>query len=398
MNVLFLSRWFPYPPDNGSKIRAFNLIGRLSLHHEIDLVSFAPEMVAEERLAVMRRYCRRVDVALYEPFQPDRLMARLGFFSRRPRSVIDTHSVEMQRLVKEAERGCSFDVVIASEIDMAPYALALQSTPKVLEELELTKIHDRFIGQRHPLKKLRSGLTWWKLSRYIVDLLRAFDGCTVVSEREREQVLQVSPRGCPVTIVPNGVDVALYAMDFGPPEADTLVYSGALTYSVNFDAVDFFLREVFPSIQAQRPDVRLSVTGKLEGVPIDRLPVNDGLVLTGYLDDVRPTVARSWACVVPLRAGGGTRLKILEALALGTPVVSTSMGAEGLAVTPGADILIADEPTEFADATLRLLEDPALRAELAANGRRLVRGRYDWDQIGEQLDQFLHQVVQDYRR
>jgi len=99
--------------------------------------------------------------------------------------------------------------------------------------------------------------------------------------------------------------------------------------------------------------------------------------------------------VVPLRVGGGTRLKILEALALGTPVVSTSLGAEGLEVTPGVDILIADEPTEFADATLRLLEDPALRAQLAANGRRLVRRRYDWDQIGEQLDRFLHQVAQE---
>jgi glycosyltransferase involved in cell wall biosynthesis len=274
----------------------------------------------------------------------------------------------------------------------------LPDTPKVLEELEVTKIHDQFRAQRHPLKRLRSALTWWKLSRYIAALLRAFDGCTVVSEREREQVLRVSPRGCPVVVVPNGVDVAGCAMDFGPPEADTLVYSGALTYSVNFDAVGFFLREVFPLIQARRPDVRLSVTGKLEGVPIDRLPANDGLVLTGYLDDVRPTVARSWACVVPLRVGGGTRLKILEALALGTPVVSTSMGAEGLEVTPGEDILIADEPTEFANATLRLLEDAALRAELAANGRRLVCRRYGWDQIGEGLDQFVRQVAQGHRR
>ncbi len=398
MNVLFLSRWFPYPPDNGSKIRAFNLIRRLSLRHEVDLVSFASEMVTEDRLAVMRRFCRRVDVALYEPFQPDRLRARLGFLSWRPRSVIDTHSVEVQRLVEEAGRRCSFDMVIASEIDMAPYALALPSTPRVLEELELTKIHDRVIGERRLLKKLRGGLTWWKLSRYTAALLRAFDGCTVVSEREQERVLQVSSRGCPVLVVPNGVDVAGYAMDFGPPEADALVYSGALTYSVNFDAVDFFLREVFPLIQAKRPTVKLSVTGKLEGVPIDRLPANDGLVLTGYLDDVRPTVARSWACVVPLRVGGGTRLKILEALALGTPVVSTSVGAEGLKVTPGVDILIADEPTEFADATLRLLEDPGLRAELAANGRRLVRERYDWDQIGEQLDRFLRQVAKNVVR
>jgi ABC-type polysaccharide/polyol phosphate transport system ATPase subunit len=116
------------------------------------------------------------------------------------------------------------------------------------------------------------------------------------------------------------------------------------------------------------------------------------------IDDVRPTVAQSWACVVPLRVGGGTRLKILEAMALGTPVVSTSKGAEGLEVTPGEDILIADEPTEFADAILRLLDDPARRAKLAANGQRLVRERYGWDQIGKKLDQLLHQVVRRYRQ
>lgn len=398
MKVLFLSRWFPYPPDNGSKIRVFNLIRRLSSNHEIHLVSFASEVVSEERTAAVRRYCRDVDVALYRPFQPDRLRARLGFISRLPRSVIDTHNVEMQRLVERVGRRRSFDMIIASEIDMAPYALTLPGTPKVLEELELTKIHARFVAERHPLRKLRSGLTWWKLSRYIAGLLRAFDGCTVVSGRERELALRVSPGCCPVAVVPNGVDVGCYAVDFGPPEADTLVYSGALTYSVNFDAVDFFLREVFPLIQAKRPNVRLSVTGKFEGVPIDRLPANDGLILTGYLDDVRPTIAQSWACVVPLRVGGGTRLKILEALALGTPVVSTSRGAEGLEVTPGEDLLIADEPAEFADATLRLLEDPALRAELAASGRRLVRGRYDWDQIGEELDRFLHHVAEEHRQ
>jgi glycosyltransferase involved in cell wall biosynthesis len=397
MKVLFISRWFPYPPDNGSRIRVFNLIRYLSSCHEIDLLSFASETVAEERLAAMRRYCRRVDVAPHRPFQPNRLRALLGFFSPRPRSVVDTHSVEMQKLVEQARRGCPFDVVIASEMGAAPYALALPGTPKVLEDVELTMFYDRLSKERHPLGKLRNWLTWWKLSHYVADVLSAFDGCTVVSGRERERVLQVSPGYNPVGVVPNGVDVAYHAADFGSPAADTLVYSGALTYSANFDAMDFFLRDVFPLIRAKRPQVRISITGKLDGVPVDRLPCGDGVVLTGYLDDVRPTVAQSWACVVPLQIGGGTRLKVLEAMALGTPVVATSKGVEGLDVNPGEDILVADEPTSFADATLHLLGDPALRAKLAANGRRLVCERYGWDQIGQSLDLLLHQVTRQHR-
>jgi glycosyltransferase involved in cell wall biosynthesis len=130
---------------------------------------------------------------------------------------------------------------------------------------------------------------------------------------------------------------------------------------------------------------------------VDRLPLSEGVILTGYLNDIRPCVAQSWACVVPLRVGGGTRLKILEAMALGTPVVSTSKGAEGLEATHGDDILIADMPAEFADAVLRLLDDKALRARLAANGRRLVESRYGWEVIGEKLDQLLRKVVEGHR-
>jgi glycosyltransferase involved in cell wall biosynthesis len=196
-------------------------------------------------------------------------------------------------------------------------------------------------------------------------------------------------------VVPNGIDLDFYAGNFGTPESGSLIFPGALTYQANFDAMDFFLRQVFPSVKAKCPGVTLRITGRTDGVSVDRLPLSEGVTLTGYLDDVRPCVARSWACVVPLHVGGGTRLKILEAMALGTPVVSTSKGAEGLEVTHGEDILIADTPTEFADALLRLLDDRALRARLATNGRKLVESQYGWEGIGEKLDQLLREVVKE---
>ena len=210
-------------------------------------------------------------------------------------------------------------------------------------------------------------------------------------------MLSIAPHCRRVVVVPNGVDLDRYKGDFGAPEPGTLIFPGALTYGANFDAMAFFLHQVFPLVKARRPEVVLRITGKTNGVPVDRLPLDERVILTGHLDDVRPPVAQSWACVVPLRIGGGTRLKILEAMALGTPVVSTSKGAEGLEVVPGEHILIADEPTEFADAVLRLLDDPALRTKLAADGQRLVREQYGWEQIGKKLDQLLHQIVQSYR-
>jgi glycosyltransferase involved in cell wall biosynthesis len=395
MKILLISRWFPYPPDNGSKIRVFNLIKSLSLYHQIHLISFASEAVGEEQLETLRRYCRRIDVVRYRPFQPNRWKALLGFFSLQPRSVVDTYSLEMQQGVEQARRTHSFDVVIASQMDMAPYAMSLPDTVKILEEVELTTPHEQFARQYHPLKRLRRGLTWWKLSAYVANLLRAFDGCTVVSVAEQARVLQVLPNYQMIKIIPNGVDVAHYTADFGLPVVDTLVYSGALSYSANFDAVDFFLREIFPLIRAERPQVKLTITGKLEGVAIGRLPStrNNGVAFTGYLDDIRPTVARSWMSIVPLRMGGGTRLKILEALALGTPVVATSKGAEGLDLVPERDLLIADQPTDFAAAVLRLLQDPALRETLGRNGRQAVKARYDWQMIGREFNDFIETIV-----
>jgi glycosyltransferase involved in cell wall biosynthesis len=189
------------------------------------------------------------------------------------------------------------------------------------------------------------------------------------------------------------VDLPLYDGDFGSIEPESLVFPGALTYKANLWAVEFFLAQVFPAVKAQRPGVKLYITGRTDGVPVDDLPLQDGVIFTGYLDDVRPRVACSPVCVVPMTVGGGTRLKILEAMALGTPVVSTSKGAEGLDVVHGQDILIADDAGDFARAVLSLLQDRDLRTKLAINGRRLVEERHSWQIGARQLEQLLYRVT-----
>jgi glycosyltransferase involved in cell wall biosynthesis len=389
MRILFLSRWFPYPPDNGSRIRVFNLLKHLAARHTVDLISFIGEPPTDEHLAAMRSLCRSVALVPYRPFQPGRWKALLGFFSPRPRSVIDTYNPDLQSLVERAGREGGVEVVIASEIDMAPYALAVPEVPRLLEELELTGLYENFVRQRNLWQTTRRGLAWWKTARYAAGLLRAFDGCTVVSEVERERLLTVRPGYGPIAVIPNGVDIAHHTGAFGAPEAGALIYSGALTYGANFDAMEFFLREVFPRIRADWPTAQLAITGKLNGVPVERLPACEGVTFTGYLNDIRPAVARSWVSVVPVREGGGTRLKILEALALGTPVVATRKGAEGLDLTPGRDLLIADDPAEFAAAVVRVLRDPGLRAALSENGRRAVAAKYDWPVIARRFSEFV---------
>ena len=158
------------------------------------------------------------------------------------------------------------------------------------------------------------------------------------------------------------------------------------------DAVRFFLDEIFPTVRSARHDTSLVVTGSTGSIDLSSMIGGGGVTFTGRVPDIARLVAHSAACVVPLRTGGGTRLKILEAMAVGTPVVSTTKGAEGLAVTHGENILIADSPDGFAKQTLRLMDDFVLRARLAANARRLVEKLYTWEHIGDQFEEVLDQA------
>ena len=393
MRILFLSRWYPYPTDNGAKIRIFNLLKYLAERHTVHLLSFADGPVAEGARQAMKQICPCVEAVVYRPFQPTRAKAVMGLFSSRPRSVIDTFHPEFQTLVHQWVQEHGYDCLIASEIDMIPYAMNVPKVPLVFEEIEVATIREQFVKESNPLRKVRHALTWWKLQNYVRDSLPRFAGFTAVSAEELKGILAVLPqyRG-QTAVIPNGVDVAAHRHNFGPPQPDTLVYAGAMTYKANFDAVAYFLAEIWPLIRAERPQTTFYVTGKLDGVPVEKLPPRDGVVLTGYLDDVRPRVAQSWLSVIPLRLGGGTRLKILESLALGTPVVTTSKGMEGLDLQAERDVLVANTPNQFAAAVLQLLRDPNLHTTLSQRGQLAV-SRYDWPKIGTDLNAFVEAVV-----
>lgn len=393
MKILFLSWWWPYPANNGSKLRIYNLLAQLARQHQVTLLAFAaPGEATPDSLTALERFCAKIAAVPRREFSVHSRRALAGFLAPLPRSLVDTYSAEMAELARAEANTGAYHLVVASEMQMTRYALKLAGVPCLAEEIEVAVNREQFLKQTSWLKRARSGLTWLKLVHYLRRVRRAFDGCTVVSQVEADYLRRAAPEGAPLCIVPNGVDVAAYNGDFGSPEADTLIYPGAMTYRANYDAAAWFSGSILPLIVARRPNVRFKITGSTNGVDLSAFPQTPQVHFTGYLDDIRPEIARSWVCVVPLRQGGGTRLKILEAMALGTPVVSTSKGAEGLEVTPGHDILIADEPEAFAQAVLRLLENPSLRVSLAEAGRRLVQSRYDWQKVGDALLQFVAEI------
>ncbi|GAB4458070.1 MAG: glycosyltransferase family 4 protein [Anaerolineales bacterium] len=384
MKILFLSRWFPYPMNNGSKIRIYNLLRGLSQHHELTLLSFADQPGVSPEAPEVRAVCSKVQVVPWREFDPTTLRARLGFLSLQPRSVVDTFSPEMARVLTRALTEEKFDLIIASQLQMAAYAPYFRGLPAVFEEFEIGLFHDQAFSADGRIR-LRRALTWLKLRLYLSQLLSRFRLVTMASERERGLLARNFPRYREAAhVIPNCINVEEYQQVKAQKRTNTLVFSGPFKYRANYEAMTWFVGEVFPLILEQVPDAQLIITGDHENLP---LPSLRNVTLAGYVDDIKSLIASCAVSVAPLLSGGGTRLKILEAMALGTPVVATSKGAEGLEARAGEHLLVADEAGKFAEAAVSLLNEAGLRQKLTENAQKLVRARYDWGGI---MPSFLH--------
>jgi glycosyltransferase involved in cell wall biosynthesis len=391
MKILYISPWFPYPPVNGSKIRIFNLLKALAKKHEIILLAFIRpgEVVDSEGLSGL---CRQVETVFTRDFQPRTIKSFAGYFSPKPRHMVDTFNREMKDKVAEKYQEFQPDHVVFSQFGTVMYRPKNSEIPCCLEELEVSVLLDQVAQPSKMLRRFRTGLMWRKSSSYIKQSVPNFTFCTTVSEAEERKIKELVPHYDPLYVIPNGVDINYFKPVTLDVQPNSLIYTGSLTYSANFDAIEFFLSEIFPIVRAHVPETRLRITGSYQNVPLKRLNLDDHIELTGYKPDIRPLMASTSLCIVPLRIGGGTRLKILEAMSMGIPVISTSKGAEGLAVTPGKDIIIADNPDNFATKIIQLFNDTNFRTRLSINGRKLVESSYAWETIGQEFNSLIEKT------
>jgi glycosyltransferase involved in cell wall biosynthesis len=375
MKILFLSRWFPYPPDNGSKLRILNLIRGLAQSHQVTLLSFAEQLDIVPNSTEIHSICENIQIIPWKEYRPQSTRALLSYFSTKPRSVEDTFSIAMANRIQNITANSKSDLIIASQIYSAGYYRYWGQVPALFEEIELGVPYEHYrnatLGWRH----MRYGLAWEKHRRYLARLLRNFEACTVVSEQELRLLKKSLPSTESVVVIPNCINGSDYQDVDVKPEQNSMIFTGSFRYLANHDAMTWFLQEVYPLIKAKESNASLTITGDHASLP---LPSSDDVTLTGHVEDVRPLIASAWMSLVPLRVGGGTRLKILEAMALSTPVVSTSKGAEGLNVKHNVHILIADTPETFAEQVIRLLRDPDLRKRLVSNAYKLVQNQYNW--------------------
>lgn len=410
MKILWVCPFFPYPPDNGTRIREYYLLKELSNWDEVSVFSLIQSQKELENTGDLYQFCRNVwgilpEKKLPEAFFDGRRRAWdviAGIINPAPRHFYGPPS---QNVTKELSRHITeekFDVVVIEHLLMSNYVWQLLGVLKPpLWILSQENVESLIQKQHILLEKKWSG--WLRKFIYYRSFIQfeklachRYDHVFMVSRNDRQDLMQfVSDLpGDRISLLPNGVDLSIYDIGDVERQENSLIYNGALTYNANYDAMEFFLHEIFPIIQEQIPQASIKITGKTAGVDLSRLPLSTQVILTGYVPDIRPVIKSCMVCVVPLKVGGGTRLKILEALALGTPVVATSKGVEGLDLQPGRDLLVADTPHDFAREVIRLLTDPDLREHLSRNGRRAVEDQYGSHQIAADLHKFLQNKLE----
>ncbi|GIV99276.1 glycosyltransferase family 4 protein [Roseiflexus sp.] len=396
MRILVLTSWWPEPADNGIKLRIRHLLRAIARRCEIHLVALTHDGADTTQRQEVDQLCASAIMLSAPRRNPRRRDVIASLWHIQPASVRVRWDPQWSAVVRERVATLKPDIVLAMELSTAIYAHDLPGVVRILDDPELVELSE-WRRAPSPARKLRAWLTWYRQCSYVRYLLRSFAACSVVSEAELDLVRRLAPANTRLAMIPNGAEIGEGPGNWGEPQPDTLIYPGSLTYSANLDAVHYFLNSIFPHIRRRRPDVRLRLTGRAEPEHLVALPSLEGVDVLGFVPDIRSEVARAWCEVVPLREGSGTRLKVLEALALGTPVVSTPKGVEGLDLEHGRHVMIADTPESFADATLRVLEQPELRAQLASQGRQRVVERYDWRVIGQQMNDLLGEVVERYR-
>ena len=400
MKLLFLTGTLPYPPTDGWKIRVFALLRGLAQHHDVSVVSFMRPI--DDALAAQR--LREHGIALHViPRDPRYAPAKLlqGLISQTAFPILNYSDERMAQLVRHVLRSDTFDLVQIESIHMAQYCVGLpQPTILDLHNIESLLMRRYARQETNPLKRAYAEITWRKLATYERDTCRLFSHCLTCSDDERV-LLQTRCGVDRVSVIPNGVDIDAYAAhDVGlsngaaAPPSDRIVFVGRMDYHANVEGVRWFCRHVWPRIRADRPGALFQIVGGYPVPEISRLAHADEIEVTGFVTDVRPYVKHASVVVVPLRVGGGTRLKILEALAMSKPLVSTTVGAEGIEAVPDRDLVIADRPEEFADEVVSLLSQTERRQALGAAGYRLVHNQYNWERIVKDLEKIYVQCLE----
>jgi glycosyltransferase involved in cell wall biosynthesis len=405
MNILFLTQILPYPPDAGPKVKTWNVMRYLlQCGHHITLVSFV-RTEEEIHIPVLKNTCNKVyTVPIRRSRIADVFYMLRSYFTGRPFLVERDDLPSMQKLVNKLVQDGEYDLIHADQLTMVQFALrgasSLQNKPpRVVFDAHnavWTIVKRMQINARWYLKPLL-GVEARRVRRYEGKLLKMVDHVLAVTDVDRDGLEETliqsggSNSGwvAPITVIPIAIDTQKIQPVRRMPNSNNIVTLGTLHYPPNADGIRWFINEVFPLIRQRVPDSTLTIIGK--NPPQDFLAIeaeNPSVIkVTGFVPDLTPYLMESALMVVPVRAGGGMRVRILEAFAYAMPIVTTTIGLEGIQATHEKDVLVSDNTIDYANTTIRLLENKFLQDKLSKNGRKLAEKKYDWQVVLKQMDE-----------
>jgi sugar transferase (PEP-CTERM/EpsH1 system associated) len=398
MKILWVKAGGLLPPDTGGKIRSYNILRELAREHSVTFFSFYAAHENDSHPTLEHMFDRVVCVPLSLPVSksPAEIFEyAIRLFSSEPYIITKYCRSEVRHNLCALLQHEKYDVIVCDFVSPAGVVPWNSRIPKVL----FTHNVEAVIWRRHyevatnPLWKAISWWEWRKTAAAERRYLRLADRVLTVSENDRDTLATfIDPRK--ITVIPTGVDVDYFQPLPIEEVPDSLVFTGSMDWLPNEDAIFYFVEAIFPLIKQQYPSVSLEVVGRNPSRKLQALLETEKSVrLTGWVEDIRPFLARASVCIVPLRIGGGTRLKIFEAMAMGKAVVSTAVGAEGLPVQSGQNILLADTPNDFAASVVSLLRNSNQRRRLGVAARRLVDENYSWRTVAESFSHVLQDVL-----
>jgi len=377
LRILYLAHRIPYPPDKGDKIRSFHEIKHFSRRHEIQVLAFGDDGRDAEYSEALGKYCQTVTVIPLHP-RYQRVRALASMLVGNPWTIGYFSSPQMESAVRKALSSTHFDVIFVFSSSMAPYVAGVDDIPKILDFVDSDACKWLQYAQFKP-----APASWLysyegkKLGRFEKEMVEAFDVSTFVSSREARYLSGGNSKP-KIRFVQNGIDIEYFSVPRAQQPANTIIFTGAMDYFPNIDAVSFFARDVLPIVRRAFPDAQFLIVGSRPAGAVQRLSALPGVQVTGAVPDVRPFLAKSKVAVVPIRISQGIQNKMLEALAAGLPVVTTPAAAEGLKLTSNLPVAIAEDAATFADRVIEFMRRPATASQIAAC-RHNLKQDYDWD-------------------
>ncbi len=399
LKVLFLSQRFLFPMDTGGKIRTGKILEQFKNMASLTLISNVESPKDDPYLPEMEKLCDRFIPTPWKETRRYTLKFWLKLlgqsFSRYPVSVLNDYSPDLEAAVyRELSRG-DYDLAICDFLQSTLNFRRVKNIPTLLfqHNVEATITRRHLEKAKDPVSKIFWGLQHRRMLRHEGEMCRRFDGTIAVSEMDKER-METMYGAEHVYAIPTGVDTDFYQPRPDIAEKKQLVFTGSMDWLPNEDAMLYFIEQIFPQILQEEPETELVIVGRRPTSALQKIAEGKtNITLTGWVEDTRPYIAGSAVFIVPIRIGGGTRMKIYEALAMGKAMVSTSVGAEGLPLKHGEQIFFADKEREFADYVLQLLRDEQLRKKMGATARRYVYENFRWERVAEVFTQICTDVA-----